>query len=101
VSIVEVAFACDTSNHHGLHEHESRPSEPDRKSQTLEMRTNSSEHILVQNEEWLDCLNLAVMVSDGEIPVIEFWMDGVLNYFVVPVILVLRPKCTSPMRAIS
>jgi hypothetical protein len=69
-------------------------------NQLLEIGINSSEHILVQNEEWLDCLNLAVTVSDGEIPVIEFRMDGILNDFVVAVILVLRRKCTSPMRAI-
>jgi len=36
-------------------------------NQLLEIGINSSEHILVQNEEWLDCLNLAVTVSDGEI----------------------------------
>src|SRR5260370_32393983 len=96
----EVGLGCEKSKHHCLHEHESRPSEPNRINQTLETRINSSENILVENEEWLDCLNLAVMVPDGEIPVIEFRVDGVLNDFVIATILVLRRQCTSPMRAI-
>src|SRR5262245_12364238 len=92
VSVVEVCFACNASNHHGLHEHESRPSAPDRISQTAETRRNSSEDILVENEEWLNCLNLALTVPDGEIMVIEFRVDSFLNDFVIAMILVLQRK---------
>src|SRR5262249_54054481 len=98
---IEVGFARDASNHHGLHEHESRPSAPDRISQTSEIGMNSREDILVKNEERLDRLNLALMVPDGEIPVIEFRVDGVLDNFVIATILVLRGERALPMYAIA
>src|SRR5216684_8192076 len=96
-----MGFACDTANHHGLHEHESWPSGPDRIDQTSESPMNSGENILVKNEERLDGLNLALMVPDGEIPIIEFRVDGVLDDFVIAVILVLRRERALPMPAIS
>src|SRR6266853_971068 len=95
-----MGFACDTANHHGLHEHESRPSDPDRIDQTSKSPMNSGEDILVKNEERLDSLNLALMVPDGEIPIIEFGVDGVLDDLVVATILVLRRKRALPVPAI-
>ena len=61
---------------------------------------NSGEDILVKNEERLDSLNLAIMIPDGEIPVVEFRVDGVLDDFVIATILVLRRKRALPMPAI-
>ncbi len=84
-----MGFACDTANHHSLHEHESRPPDPDRIDQTSESAMNSGEDILVKNEERLDSLNLALMIPDGEIPIVEFGVDGVLDDFVIATILVL------------
>jgi hypothetical protein len=65
VSVVQVCFARDASNHHVLHEHESRPPTPDRIDQTPEIRMNSSEDIFIEDEEWLYRLNLALTVPDG------------------------------------
>ncbi|HWN49696.1 MAG TPA: hypothetical protein VNO18_07700 [Xanthobacteraceae bacterium] len=61
----------------------------------------SGKNILIEDEKWLDCLNLAVMVPDGEIPIVKFRVDGILDDFVIAVILVLRRERALPMPAIS
>src|SRR5262249_58789268 len=61
---------------------------------------DSREDILVEDEEWLDRLNLTFMVLDGEIPIIEFRVDRVFDNFVIATILVLRGKSALPMPAI-
>jgi hypothetical protein len=99
VAAVEVALAGDAPDHHGFHEHESRPSAPDRVGQAPEIRMNSGQNILVENEEGLDGDRLAAGSFDGEIPVIEFGVNGVFDDFVVAPVLVLCRKCARPMPA--
>ena len=65
------------------------------------MRMKSGKNIQIENEKGLNRLNLAAMVPDGEIPIIEFRMDGILDDFVIAAILGLRRERVLPMSAIS
>jgi hypothetical protein len=48
VAIVEMAFACDTSDHHRFHAHEARPALADCADQGLETGMNFGENILMK-----------------------------------------------------
>ena len=58
ISIVEVGFTSNTSNHHRLHIHEPGPLMPDNVNQTSDMRASPRQNVLVENEKWLDGPNL-------------------------------------------
>ena len=66
ISIVQVGLACNTANHHRLHEHEPRPSPPDDVKQTADERARSCQDVLVKNKERLNGPNLTPLVPQRE-----------------------------------
>jgi hypothetical protein len=85
ISIVQVGFASNTSNHYRL----AWPVESNGINPSPKIRTNSAKDVQIENEKWLDCANLASQIRDGEIEIFEFRVDSVFNNFVIAVILML------------
>ena len=66
-SIVKLSFTSNTSDHHRLHEHKSRPGAANDVNQTAEIWTSAYQNILIEDEERLYSPNLSPNVLQYKI----------------------------------
>jgi hypothetical protein len=91
-----VSFSGEASNHQRARFEKSGNEASDARQPHLPFRAKSFENVLVEKKKWLDGLDMARLVDDREVPVLDVLAEGILQDFVVTVILALVGKGGGP-----
>jgi hypothetical protein len=86
---IQASFTQSTSDHQGSHRQELRPHAPCRLENRPKSGIDADKKILVENEERLNRLDLAIPVLDNKIPVVESLSDRVLYQLIEAVVFAL------------
>jgi CubicO group peptidase (beta-lactamase class C family) len=97
---VKACFAHGTSDHHGPQPQEAWPRAPNRPDNSAHGGINAGEQVLIQNEERLNRLNVAVSILDRKVPIIESLSDRVFDKFIEAVVLASFGEGVPPMTAV-
>jgi hypothetical protein len=95
-----VAFAHGTSDHQSPHLQETRPHAANRLNNCPCREIGTGEEILIDYEERLNSLNVAIPVPDSKVSVVEALSDCVFDQLIEAMVLALAGESAAPVAAV-
>src|SRR5258706_8250717 len=96
-SLVHVALSSCAADHDRAEVQETRPNAPDRGGNPV-CAAHTSQHVLIEEEEGLNCKHLAICVFDDEVTIVKTLIERFIQERIVAMIFALRGERTPPMR---
>jgi hypothetical protein len=87
IEAIEMAFARGASDHQRAQPQETWPNPADQTGQFGDSFREAGKQILIDDQEWLYRTDLAALVDNREVTVIEALMNGIFDQLIEPPIL--------------